>query len=150
MSQDLLHVLRLAKHHAYNYIITLNEAWFYFSNHFDQIWLPHDELSPSFPTQTVASQKLMITVVWNPHGFHVIQSLSKGIKWTGRYYSDNILSQIAALRDVGSCRKMIGHADDAGLHVAKCVAAYMDYNSMKRARHHPSSADLAPSDFYIY
>jgi hypothetical protein len=39
----------------------------------------------------------MITVVWNPHRFHVIQSLPKGIKWTGRYYSDNILSQMAAL-----------------------------------------------------
>jgi hypothetical protein len=52
----------------------------FFSNHFDQIWLPHDELPPSFPKQTIASQKLMITVVWNPHEFHVIQSLPKGIK----------------------------------------------------------------------
>jgi hypothetical protein len=32
----------------------------------------------------------MIAVVWNAYGFHVIQSLSKGIKWAGRYYSDNI------------------------------------------------------------
>jgi hypothetical protein len=34
-----------------------------FSNHFDRIWLPHDELPPSFPEQTIASQKLMITIV---------------------------------------------------------------------------------------
>jgi hypothetical protein len=63
-----------------------------FSNHFDRIWFPHNELPPSFPRQTNASQKLMITVVWNPHEFDVIQSLSNGIKWTGRKYSDNILS----------------------------------------------------------
>jgi hypothetical protein len=43
--------------------------------------------------------------IWNPHGFHVIHFLPNGIKWTGRYYSDNILSQITALRDVGSHRK---------------------------------------------
>jgi hypothetical protein len=47
----------------------------------------------------------MITIVWNAHGFHMIQSLPKGIKWTGRYYSDTILSQITALQDGGSHRK---------------------------------------------
>jgi hypothetical protein len=62
-SQDLLQVLRLAKHHAWRYIVTLDEVWFDFSNPFDRIWLPHDELLPSFPKQTIASQKLMITVV---------------------------------------------------------------------------------------
>jgi hypothetical protein len=63
MSQDLLPVLRLAKDHVWKYIVTLDEAWFYFSNHFDRIWLPHDELSPSSPKQTIASQKSMSTVV---------------------------------------------------------------------------------------
>jgi hypothetical protein len=105
MSQDLLQALWSAKHHAWKNIATLDEAWFYFSNHFDQIWLPYDEIPPSFPKQTIASQKSIITVVWNPHGFHVIQSLSKGVKWTGRYHSDNILSQIAAHGDVDSHRK---------------------------------------------
>jgi hypothetical protein len=80
MSQDLLQVLRLAKHHAWKYFATLDEAWFYFSNHLDWIWLPHDELPSSLPKHTIASQKLMMTAVWNPHGFHVIQSLPKGIK----------------------------------------------------------------------
>jgi hypothetical protein len=92
MSQNLLQVLRLAKHHAWKYIVTLDEVWFYFLNHFDRIWVPDDELPPSFPKQTIAGQKLMIIVVWNPQGLHVIESLPKGIKWTGRHYSDDILS----------------------------------------------------------
>jgi hypothetical protein len=71
MSQYLFQVLRLAKPHAWKYIVTLDEAWFYFSNHFDWIWLPHDELPQFFRKQTIASQKLMITIVWNPHRFHV-------------------------------------------------------------------------------
>jgi hypothetical protein len=101
MSQDFLQVLRSAKHHAWQDIVTLDEACFYFSNHFDRIWFSRDELPPPLANKTIISQTLMITVVWNRHGFHVIQSLPKGIKWTGRCYSDNILSQIAALRDVG-------------------------------------------------
>jgi hypothetical protein len=44
----------------------------------------------------------------------MIPSLPKGIKRTGRYYSDNILSQIGALQDVGSHQKMIAHANNAG------------------------------------
>jgi hypothetical protein len=92
----------------------------------------------------------MIVVVWNPHGFRVIQSLSKGIKWTGRYDSRNSLSQIAALWDAGSHRKKIAHADNAGPHVAKCVTEYMDRNSLKRAPHPPYSPDLTSSDFYLF
>jgi hypothetical protein len=56
MSQRLLQVLRLAKNHACRYIVTLDEVWFYFSNPLDRTWLPHDELPPSFPKQTIASQ----------------------------------------------------------------------------------------------
>jgi hypothetical protein len=142
---DLLHLTRDAL-----YIVPLDEAWLYFSNHFDRIWLPYDELPSSFPKQTIANQKSTITVVWNPHGLHVIQSLPKGIKWTGKYDSDNIVSQIDALRDLGSHGKMIVHADNAGPHVAKCVTEYMDHNPLKRAPHSPDSPDLAPSEFYLF
>jgi hypothetical protein len=103
-----------------------------FSIHLDRIWLSHDKLPPSSPKQTITSQKSITTVVWNPHGFHVIQSLPKGIKWASRYYSDNILSQIAALRDVASHRKRIVHADNAGASVAKCVTEYVDNNLLKK------------------
>jgi hypothetical protein len=37
-----------------------------FSNRFNRIWLPYSELPPVFPKQTISSQKLMITVEWNP------------------------------------------------------------------------------------
>jgi hypothetical protein len=92
----------------------------------------------------------MIAVVWSPHGFHAIQSLLKGIKWTSRYNSDNILFHVPALRDVYSDRKMIVHADNAGPHIAKCVMEYMDHNSLKRAPHPPYLLDLAPSEFYLF
>jgi hypothetical protein len=147
MNQNLLQVLRLAKRHAWKYIVTLDEAWFYFSNHFDRIWLPRDEVPPSFPKQTITCHTVMIIIVWNPCRFHVIQSLPKGIKWARRYCSDNILSQIAALRNVSSHRKMIVPADNASPHVVRCVTEDMDHNLLKRALHHPCSPDLAPYEF---
>jgi transposase len=80
----------------------------------------------------------------------MIDSPSKEIKWTGRYYSENIFSEIAALRNVGSHRKNIIHPDDAGPHVVKCVTEYMDQNSLKRAPHPPYSPDLASLDFSLF
>jgi transposase len=65
------------------------------------------------------------------------------MKWTGRYDSDIILSQSAALRDVGSHRKMVVHANDASSHVTKCVTEYMNHNSLKKAPHPLYSPDLA-------
>jgi hypothetical protein len=105
MSQGLFQVLRLASTMLGNILLHWTKPGLIFQIIFDRIWLPHDELPPSFPKQEIAGQKLMALVVWNPYGFHVIQSLPKGIKWTGRYYSDNIFSEIAALRYVGSHRK---------------------------------------------
>jgi hypothetical protein len=147
MTQDLLQILRSAKHYAWKYIVTLDEAWFYFSNHFDPIWLPQDGLPPSFPKQTIESQKRMITVIWNSHGFHLINPSPKESGGQADTLQIIFFSQISALRDVGSRRKKIVHADNAGPHVAKCVTESMDHNSLKR---HLilSSPVLGPSDFY--
>jgi histone-lysine N-methyltransferase SETMAR len=76
--------------------------------------------------------------------------MSKEIKCTGRYYSNDILSQTAALRDVGNHRKKIVLPDNSGPQVAKCVTEFMDHNSIKRAPHSPYSPDLAPSEFYLF
>jgi hypothetical protein len=88
----------------------------------------------------------MITIVWNPHGFHMIQPLSKGMKWTGRDYS---FSNCWSSR-CGQSSKKVVHADNVGSHVGTCVTEYMNRNSVKRAPHPPYSPDSPPSDFYLF
>jgi hypothetical protein len=66
MSRDLLQILRLARQHPWKCIVSLDEAWFYLSNHFDQISVPHDELSPSFQKQMIRSEKSVIMVFCDP------------------------------------------------------------------------------------
>jgi hypothetical protein len=45
---------------------------------------------------------------------------------------------------------MVGHTDDSGPDVAKCVTESMGDNSLKRAPHPPYSPDLALSDFDLF
>jgi hypothetical protein len=46
--------------------------------------------------------------------------------------------------------KITVHADNASLHVPKCVTEYIEHNSLKRTPHPPYSSDLASSDFYLF
>jgi histone-lysine N-methyltransferase SETMAR len=92
----------------------------------------------------------MLTVVWNPHKFHLVSLLSKGQKWTNQYYIDHILPKICALRDARDRRKFVVHADNARPHVAKRVKQYLEDNNLKSALHPPYSPDLAPSGFFLF
>ena len=130
--------------------MTLDEAWFYFVNQHEQIWLPEDEDPPTIARPMISSAKTMLTVVWNPHGFHVVKVLPKGCKWTSQYYIENILPEICALRVAGDRRRLVVHADNARPHVSRKVKEYLEGQSLRTAPHPPYSPDLAPSDFFLF
>jgi hypothetical protein len=121
----------------------MDEAWFYFSNQHEQIWLPDQEDPPTIQRPTTSSPKTMLTIVWNPHGLHLISLLPKGQKWTSQYYIDHILLEICALPDARDRRKLVVHADNAKPHVAKRVKQYLEDNNMKSTPHPPYSPDCS-------
>jgi hypothetical protein len=136
-----LDLLGSVQHQGWKYLVTLDEAWFYFSNQHEQIWLPNQEDPPTIQRQTISSPKTMLTVVWNPHGFQLVSLLPKGQKWTSQYYIDHILPEICALRDARDRRKLVVHANNARPHVAKRFKQYLEDNNLKSAPHPPYSPD---------
>jgi histone-lysine N-methyltransferase SETMAR len=139
---------RSIQHRGPKYLVALDKAWFYFSNQHEQIWLPDHEDPPTIERQTISSPKTMLTVVWNPHGFHLVNGLPKGQKGTGQDYIDHILPEIGALRVARDRRKLVVHADNAKPQVAKRVKQYLGENALRSAPHPPYSPDLAPRDFF--
>jgi hypothetical protein len=61
--------------------VILNESWFYLSNDHEIIWLLAG--MPVFDRERHMTQslKLMFAVVWNPHEFHLVDALPKGMKF---------------------------------------------------------------------
>jgi hypothetical protein len=55
------------------------------------IWLQADEKIAERERHTVHAEKLMLTIVWNPNGFHLINVLSKAIKFNTSHYVTDIL-----------------------------------------------------------
>jgi hypothetical protein len=63
----------------------------------------------------------MLTIVWNPRGFHLIEVLGKGRKFKAGYYTREILdplSQWRSIKAAGDERKLLMHADNARPHTA--------------------------------
>jgi hypothetical protein len=142
-SKRFLDQLGSVQHQGWKYLVTLDEASFYFSNQHEQIWLPDQEYLPTIQRQTISSRKTMLTVVWNPHGFHLASLLPKGEKRTSQYYIDHILPEICALRDARDRRKLVAHASNARPHVAERVTQYLEDNNLKSASHPPYSPRLS-------
>jgi transposase len=90
----------------------------------------------------------MPIVAWNPHGFHLVNLLPMGQKWTSQAYIDHILPVIGALRDARDREKLVVHDDKTKPHIAKRVKQYLDENGLRSTPRPPYSQDLAPSDFF--
>jgi hypothetical protein len=146
-------LLEVQRSRSWHDIVTLDEAWFYFKTDYETIWLPPGVAPPQRERHTIASKKMMITIVWNPSGFHVIRALPKGAKFNADYYMSEILTPLLQWRSrqVGATdRKLIVHADNARPHTAKKVDQFFRDHGLLRAAHPPYSPDLAPCDFYLF
>jgi hypothetical protein len=91
----------------------------------------------------------MLTMVWNPTGFYLINILSNGIKFNTSYYIADIFVPLLKWRKTqvdGSDGKLIIPADPARRHRARVALEFLKHNGMKRAPRPPYSPDLTPSD----
>jgi hypothetical protein len=96
---------------------------------------------------------LALTTVWNPNGFHIINGLSKGIKFNADHSITDVLILLAEWlkTQVGRTdRKLIVHADNACRYTAKMSLDFLEQNRMSKVLHPPYSPDLVLFDFYLF
>jgi hypothetical protein len=53
-------------------IVTENEIWLECESHRDQLWIFADDRSPQTEDKTLANQKFIFNILWNPRGFHYV------------------------------------------------------------------------------
>jgi histone-lysine N-methyltransferase SETMAR len=155
LSQELFPILERQKQRSWHDIMTLNESWFYINLNTDHelIWIQPDGEIPERERRTIQSEKVMLTIVWNPSCFHLINVLPKGFNFNASFYVTQILGQLSDWwrTQVGRTnRKLWVHADNARPHIATVTLQFMQQNAMRRVPHPPYSLDLAPSDFYLF
>jgi hypothetical protein len=67
-------------------ILTLDKSWIYLFGEHDLMWTAPGEIVVDRERYTVQSPKFMLTIVWNPIGFHVLKAIPKGRKFNAQYY----------------------------------------------------------------
>jgi histone-lysine N-methyltransferase SETMAR len=111
------------------------------------------EIVADIKRQTVQSPKLMLSIVWNLSGFHIVKALPKGGKFSAQYHTNNVLITISDWRRLAgerSPKKSWVDADNARLDNAKVSTDFIARNRMKQVPHPPYSPDLALSDVFLF
>jgi hypothetical protein len=101
----------------------------------------------------IQSQKYMLTIVWNPRGFHSVNVREKGQKFNARHDVTERLSPFpewCASDAPESHRQLMLDADNAQPHTARLSVELCENNRMKTAPHVPYSPEIAPSDFSFF
>jgi hypothetical protein len=104
------------------------------------MWTAPGEIGVDRERHTVQSPKFMLTVVWNPIGFHVLKSIPKGCKFNEQYYTNDVLVVISdCRRQTGGTQpnKLSLHSDNVRPHTAKMSRDYIGLNRTKQAPHPP-------------
>jgi hypothetical protein len=153
LSEKLLSILESQKRKAWYGVITLGEFRFHLHTDHELIWLHPGEKMPERERSTIPSEKMMLTIEWNPTGCHVINGLGKGCKFNCTHCITEMLSLPGEWRrnQVGaSDQKLIAHADNAPRHTAGISLMFPDEKHIMKAPHPTYSPDLAPSDFFLF
>jgi hypothetical protein len=92
----------------------------------------------------------MVTIAWNPMGFHLLDSLPKGRIFDAEYDRENILSALLPLRLWADGRKLMILADNASPSTSRKCTNFCAENAARFAAHPPYSPHLVPSDFFLF
>jgi hypothetical protein len=117
-------------------------VWFYLRGEHDLMWTAPGKIVPDRERYIIQSPTFMVTIVWNPSGFHVVKALPKWTKFNAQYETNNVLVAISdwsRLRWRTQQRKLWLwlHADNARPHTATLSTGDVTRNEMTRAPHPP-------------
>jgi histone-lysine N-methyltransferase SETMAR len=153
LSRQLLPMLEVQHDRAWRDIVTLDESWFDLMTDHEFIGLSQGERVPKRERDTIYSKKFMLTIVWNPRCFPLINVLEKGRKFNAVHYVIEILSPLSEWRAsdaTESDRKLVVHADNAQPQTTRLSVEFSEDNWMKTAPHPPYSPNIALSDFFFW
>jgi hypothetical protein len=91
MSKRLHTLLTKQQRESWKDIVTRDESWYYLHTDHEHRWLQPDQPVPERARQTIQSETVMLTIVWNHYGFHIIDALPNGCKFNGSYFLIHIL-----------------------------------------------------------
>jgi hypothetical protein len=98
MAGELLRVFSVQGARQWHDMVALDDSWFSLRSEHDPVWTAPGEIVPYREQYAIRSPEFMVTLVWNPSGFHVVKALPKCSKFNAQYYANNVLVTISDWR----------------------------------------------------
>jgi hypothetical protein len=95
-------------------------------------------------------RKMIVTIIWNLQGFHLVDALPKGQKFNASHYIDIIIQRVLENRSNGLGPDLIIHADNVRPHTAQKTLKFCRENCLEMAPHQTYSPNLVPSEFFLF
>ena len=153
-SFELKELLEKCKHNSFRNILTGDQSWFTLTYSANGMWLEPDEYPYKYAKDTIGSKKVMLTVIWNPFGFYIIDFLPEGRSFDSSYFIENILIPLESKKSQiwiqSHNRKLYLHLDNSRIHNSKSSLKKTADLGFIRAPQPPYSPDIDPSDFFLF
>jgi histone-lysine N-methyltransferase SETMAR len=150
----MLPVLEEATENNWRYFATGDGSSFFLQRAPKRMWTLERADVLEKPWLTIQAWKLMFTIMWSPHGFHVVDSLPDATTMCSTSFIDVILAQTAVAFFPPGRRKRSRtatlHLDKCSIHRSRVTKDCMEQNGMESMPHRPYSPELGPSDFFLF
>jgi hypothetical protein len=123
MAGELLRVLSIQGARQWHDLATLDESWFDLRSVDDLMWTAPGEIVPDRKRYNIQLPKFMVTIVWNPSGFHVVKAFPKWSKFNAQSDTNNVRGAISDWRRLSGRMqegKLSLHADNFRRIGQKC------------------------------
>jgi hypothetical protein len=130
-SIELLRLLKSAQANEWQRFMTLDEFWFYLWTIHETVRVQTGQQPLEMVKHMIGGRKMMVTIVWNPQGFHLIEALLNGQKFNANYYIDRILQPLLECCSTGRGPCLIIHADNARPHSARKTFKFFAGKSLR-------------------
>jgi hypothetical protein len=128
---QLLPTLRAHAHNNWWHLVTGDERWFYYEYVRDRIWTAGDENTSEVENRTTASMTTILTVLWNPHSFPVVNMLPPGESFNASWFIDqNLVPLVKTFFHLAGAQgnNLMVHVDDAPAHNSSMTRNFFGHN----------------------
>jgi hypothetical protein len=91
-AQAMLPVLHAAERDSWHHLVTDDESWFFLDTSPRRVLTLLRDYVIKRSRHDVQSKRIMFMIIWNLHGFCIVDKLSNDIKKNNDYFTTNILS----------------------------------------------------------
>ena len=154
MCSSLFEHLRSLGPRSADRIITGDQTWVSVLNEHSHIWMSPDAEAPICVRTTMATRKIMVTVLFTRRRLLVVDILPQDRTFNAPYMVETILpaleAEVCKTSPMMRLRGWALHLDNATPHRARLTKRWLSDNNLTILDHPPYSPDVAPSDFGLF